>query len=94
MLWIHPSILQKADIDSLIWVGCRVQFHGVCRIYLMPVYSRTPSFAKSNQFLSVYSYPSPVPNGKIIKLIARVIPHMDFGMEMQGSMSLFAFHGL
>ena len=80
------SIVRKADIDSLIWVGRHVQFKDACNIYLMPVHRHSPPFSKSNH-VSVRLLLPPTQAqwdnhqiGNEIKYFQlSQIPHMDFG---------------
>ena len=44
----QSSNVRKVDIDSLIWVGRQIQFHGACNIYVTPVHRHVPPFSKSN----------------------------------------------
>ena len=82
----QSSIVQKVDIDSLIWVGRRIQFHGACNIYTTPVLRHVPPFSKSNH-VSIRLLLPPTraqwenyqigSESKCFQLSQ--IPHMDFG---------------
>ena len=85
------SVVRKADIDSLIWVGRRVQFRGACNIYMTPIQRHLPPFAKSNHISVELLLPptrteweSHQISGVHKRFQLSQIPHMDFGHIGEG----------
>lgn len=89
---VDPScVARKMDIDSLIWVGRRVQFRSACHICLTPSFGLAPPFTKSNHvFVRLLLPPTQTEwdNREFSSATGTFnlsqIPHMDFGHIGEG----------
>ena len=89
---VDPScVARRMDIDSLIWVGRRVQFRSACHVGLTPSLGLAPPFNKSNHvFVRLLLPPTEMEweNGELSSTTGTFnlsqIPHMDFGHIGEG----------
>lgn len=89
---VNPSCIERImDVDSLIWVGRRVQFRAACHIRLTPSFGLKPPFEKSNHvFVRLLKPPTQMEwdnheFGSTTKdFNLSQIPHMEFGHVGEG----------